>query len=118
MSEVDPRLLAMLVCPLTKTRLIYNKETKELISDVADLATDLHATLGTGPNKGDLQLNGDGGFTYEPDENTGAGTTSYEVSFTYQVCDEGVDHNGTDPACTNGTVTLNVLPDPCRLPVS
>ena len=38
MSEVDPRLLEMLVCPLTKTTLVYNKETKELISDVAGLA--------------------------------------------------------------------------------
>ena len=38
MSEVDPRLLEMLVCPLTKTRLLYNKDTQELISDVAGLA--------------------------------------------------------------------------------
>lgn len=38
MSEVDPRLLEMLVCPLTKTRLIYNKEAQELVSDVAGLA--------------------------------------------------------------------------------
>jgi len=38
MSEVDPRLLEMLVCPLTKTRLVYNKEAQELVSDVAGLA--------------------------------------------------------------------------------
>ena len=38
MTEVDQRLLEMLVCPLTKTRLTYNKETQELISDVAGLA--------------------------------------------------------------------------------
>ncbi|RZI46874.1 Trm112 family protein [Candidatus Finniella inopinata] len=38
MEKVDHRLLEMLVCPLTKTRLAYNKETQELISDVAGLA--------------------------------------------------------------------------------
>ena len=38
MSEVDPHLLEMLVCPLTKTRLVYNKEAQELVSDVAGLA--------------------------------------------------------------------------------
>ena len=38
MEKVDNRLLEMLVCPLTKTQLIYNKETQELISDVAGLA--------------------------------------------------------------------------------
>lgn len=35
---IDPRLLEILVCPLTKTRLIYNEESQELISDVAKLA--------------------------------------------------------------------------------
>lgn len=36
--EIDPKLLDILVCPLTKTSLIYNKETNELISKKAKLA--------------------------------------------------------------------------------
>ena len=35
---VDPRLLEILVCPLTKTTLRYDKERLELISDAARLA--------------------------------------------------------------------------------
>jgi uncharacterized protein len=35
---VDPRLLEILVCPLTKTALRYDKERQELISDAAHLA--------------------------------------------------------------------------------
>ncbi|HET6521376.1 MAG TPA: Trm112 family protein [Geminicoccaceae bacterium] len=35
---VDPKLLEMLVCPLTKTRLRYDRERQELISDQAGLA--------------------------------------------------------------------------------
>ena len=35
---IDPKLLEILVCPLTKTTLIYNKETQELISEQAGLA--------------------------------------------------------------------------------
>ena len=35
---IDPKLLEILVCPLTKTPLIYNKETQELISEQACLA--------------------------------------------------------------------------------
>lgn len=35
---VDPRLLEMLVCPLTKTTLIYDREAEELISKAAGLA--------------------------------------------------------------------------------
>ncbi|MFC3714522.1 Trm112 family protein [Sphingoaurantiacus capsulatus] len=38
MSEIDPRLLEILVCPLTKTRLRYDAEAQELISDAAGLA--------------------------------------------------------------------------------
>lgn len=38
MQEVDATLLEMLVCPLTKTRLHYDKETQELISEKAKLA--------------------------------------------------------------------------------
>lgn len=37
-GRVDPRLLELLVCPLTKTRLIYRAETEELISAAARLA--------------------------------------------------------------------------------
>lgn len=38
MSEIDPKLLEVLVCPLNRTRLIYNKERQELISKSARLA--------------------------------------------------------------------------------
>ena len=34
----DPKLLALLVCPVTKTRLTYDAEKQELISRVAGLA--------------------------------------------------------------------------------
>ncbi|ADJ25262.1 protein of unknown function DUF343 [Hyphomicrobium denitrificans ATCC 51888] len=37
-SAVDPKLLELLVCPLTKTRLIYDASTRELISKAAGLA--------------------------------------------------------------------------------
>lgn len=36
--RVDPRLLEMLVCPLTKTTLRYDAEKQELISEQAGLA--------------------------------------------------------------------------------
>ena len=36
--EPDPKLLEILVCPLTKTRLIYDRERQELISKAAGLA--------------------------------------------------------------------------------
>ena len=35
---IDPKLLEILVRPLTKTPLIYNRETQELISEQAGLA--------------------------------------------------------------------------------
>jgi hypothetical protein len=38
MREADPKLLELLVCPLTKTRLVYNHERQELISRAARLA--------------------------------------------------------------------------------
>ena len=38
MNSVDPRLLEMLVCPLTKTPLRFDKERQELISEAAKLA--------------------------------------------------------------------------------
>jgi uncharacterized protein YbaR (Trm112 family) len=37
-SRVDPRLLEILVCPLTKTTLEYDPEKQELISRAARLA--------------------------------------------------------------------------------
>ncbi len=37
-SEVDPRLLEILVCPLTKTPLEYDRENGELVSRAAGLA--------------------------------------------------------------------------------
>jgi len=38
MSHVDPKLLEILVCPLTKGTLSYDKATQELISKSAKLA--------------------------------------------------------------------------------
>jgi uncharacterized protein len=35
---IDPKLLEILVCPLTKGKLEYNSETNELISIAAKLA--------------------------------------------------------------------------------
>ena len=37
-SEVDPKLLDILVCPLSKTPLVYDKKANELISKSAGLA--------------------------------------------------------------------------------
>ena len=37
-NVVDPKLLELLVCPLTKTRLVYNADTRELLSNAAGLA--------------------------------------------------------------------------------
>ena len=34
----DPKLLEILVCPVTKTRLTYDAEKQELVSKVAGLA--------------------------------------------------------------------------------
>jgi uncharacterized protein YbaR (Trm112 family) len=36
--DVDPRLLEILVCPLTKTTLVYDRENQELVSKAAGLA--------------------------------------------------------------------------------
>ncbi len=36
--EPDPKLLEILVCPLTKTALIYDREHQELISKAAGVA--------------------------------------------------------------------------------
>ncbi len=37
-SRVDPKMLELLVCPLTKGRLSYDTEARELISEKARLA--------------------------------------------------------------------------------
>lgn len=36
--EIDPRLLEILVCPLTKTTLHYDRDAGELVSKAAGLA--------------------------------------------------------------------------------
>ncbi|WP_028746441.1 Trm112 family protein [Rhizobium mesoamericanum] len=38
LSRVDPKLLELLVCPLTKGRLTYDRENNELVSEKARLA--------------------------------------------------------------------------------
>lgn len=38
MSEVDPKLLEVLVCPQTRTPLRYDRERQELVSERARLA--------------------------------------------------------------------------------
>jgi uncharacterized protein len=38
MSDVDPKLLEVLVCPQTRTPLRYDRDKRELISDAARLA--------------------------------------------------------------------------------
>ena len=37
-TELDPKLLELLVCPLTKGPLDYDRENSELISEQANLA--------------------------------------------------------------------------------
>ncbi len=37
-EQPDPRLLELLVCPLTKTRLSYDRDRGELVSKAAGLA--------------------------------------------------------------------------------
>ena len=37
-QSIDPKLLEILVCPLTKTNLRYDEDQQELISDKAKLA--------------------------------------------------------------------------------
>lgn len=38
MQSMDPKLLDILVCPVTKTRLVFDKSKQELISTAANLA--------------------------------------------------------------------------------
>ena len=44
-TELDPRLLSLLVCPLTKGPLTYDRETQALISPRAKLASPIRAGL-------------------------------------------------------------------------
>jgi uncharacterized protein YbaR (Trm112 family) len=37
-NAIDPKLLEILVCPLTKGPLVYDREAQELISEKAGLA--------------------------------------------------------------------------------
>lgn len=37
-SALDPRLLALLVCPMTRQPLRYDREAQELVNDAAGLA--------------------------------------------------------------------------------
>lgn len=37
-TGIDPKLLEILVCPLTKGPLIYDRDAQELVSDQAQLA--------------------------------------------------------------------------------
>ncbi|WP_421855989.1 Trm112 family protein [Oricola sp.] len=37
-TDIDPKLLELLVCPLTKTQLRFDAEAGELLSDAAKLA--------------------------------------------------------------------------------
>jgi uncharacterized protein YbaR (Trm112 family) len=68
-SEVDPKLLEILVCPLTKGPLRYDRAAQELISDEAQLAypirdgipimlVDEARPLGDGENRISLALPG------------------------------------------------------------
>jgi|TARA_R110002126_G_scaffold124350_13_gene266221 uncharacterized protein YbaR (Trm112 family) len=36
--SIDPKLLQLLVCPLTKSTLVFDKDAQELISEKAKLA--------------------------------------------------------------------------------
>jgi len=38
MTDTDPKLLEILVCPLTKTTLRYDRDRQELVSKAAGLA--------------------------------------------------------------------------------
>jgi len=37
-AQVDPKLLELLVCPITKGRLVFNRDAQELLSPKAGLA--------------------------------------------------------------------------------
>jgi len=58
--EVDPRTLEMLVCPLTKTRLVLSADRKELISVAAHPAYPIR--------EGEPMLSLDEARDFDPDE--------------------------------------------------
>ena len=37
-ADIDPKLLELLVCPVTKQALVYDRERQELVSKAAGLA--------------------------------------------------------------------------------
>jgi len=37
-ADIDPKLLELLVCPITKQALVYDRERQELVSKAAGLA--------------------------------------------------------------------------------
>lgn len=37
-AEPDPKLLEILICPLTRGKLVYDRENQELVSKIAKLA--------------------------------------------------------------------------------
>ena len=43
--ETDPRLLELLICPVTRTQLTYDREAQELISKKAGLASPIRDGL-------------------------------------------------------------------------
>jgi len=45
MTQIDPKLLEILVCPLTKAPLRYDAKAQELISDQAQLAYPIRAGI-------------------------------------------------------------------------
>ena len=45
-EEIDPRILELLVCPLTKTRLEYDAARQELVSRAAALAFPIKNEIG------------------------------------------------------------------------
>ena len=50
-KDIDPKLLEILVCPLTKGPLRYDRERSELISDQAHLVRELRALSGLTPGQ-------------------------------------------------------------------
>ena len=60
-QKVDPKLLEILVCPLTKGELRYDSDTNELISDQAGLAYPIRDGIPIMLEDEARRLDGDGG---------------------------------------------------------
>ncbi|MFP1630587.1 Trm112 family protein [Zhengella sp. ZM62] len=43
--QIDPRMLELLVCPLTKSTLVYDRDRNELVSKAARLAYPVHGGI-------------------------------------------------------------------------